>query len=262
MDFAGKVAVVTGAGQGLGRGLAERLTAEGARVLVADVNPEAAESVASSLATSFTAADLSDPSAIQAVVDTARRDLGPVDIWISNAAYSRADDVLSVPDEAWDLGWRLNVMSHVWAARALLPEWLERGEGCLVQTVSAIALTLNHHDAVYATTKRAALALGEFLATNYGPKGIAVSCFCPRGMTSPRLLASLEEGSAAARNAMRTAVTPEEAARLAVEGIRKGQFLILTEEEELASHRAKANDYDGWITARRHQAAEERAASL
>jgi NAD(P)-dependent dehydrogenase (short-subunit alcohol dehydrogenase family) len=254
----GKVAVVTGAAQGLGAGIAGELAKRGARVVVTDIDADGARAMAGQLSGLGIGADMSREEEVRRVIAEATSGYGGVDLWFSNAAFSRADDVVAVPDADWDLGWRLNVQSHVWAARALLPGWLERGGGCLAQTASAIALTLNHYDAVYATTKRAALAFNEFLAANYGSRGIQVSCFCPRGMRTRRLLDSVAAASAAALNAMATAVTAGEAGRIAVDGIEAGRFLILTEDDEIGSHRRKAADYDSWITARTAQVAAER----
>jgi NAD(P)-dependent dehydrogenase (short-subunit alcohol dehydrogenase family) len=254
----GKVAIVTGAAEGLGAGIAGELAKRGSRVVVTDINADGARATAEQLGGLAIGADMSREEEVLRVIAEATSAYGGVDLWFSNAAFSRASDVVAVPDVDWDLGWRLNVQSHVWAARALLPGWLERGSGCLAQTASAIALTLNHFDAVYATTKRAALAFNEFLAANYGSRGIQVSCFCPRGMRTRRLMDSVAGGSAAALNALATAVTAEEAGRIAVDGIEAGRFLILTEEDEIASHQRKATDYDAWIRARGTQVTAER----
>ena len=257
MNVAGKVAVVTGAAQGLGAGIAGELAKRGALVVVADLDAGGARSVAEHIGGLAVGADMSHEREVRRVIAEATKVHGGVDLWFSNAAYSRASDLLAVPDAEWDLFWRLNVQSHIWAAQALLPGWLERGSGCLAQTASAIALTLNHWDAGYATTKRAALAFNEYLAAVYSSRGIQVSCFCPRGMRTRRLLDSAAAGSAAALNAMATAVTAGEAGRIAVDGIEAGRFLILTEDDEIDSHRRKAEDYDSWIQARAAQAAAE-----
>lgn len=256
MQFADSVAVVTGAAAGLGRAVAHRLAAEGATVVVADVDAAGAATVAAEVGGRGVAADLGTPEGVRAVCDLARAELGGIDLWCSNAALSGAADLLDYDLERWQATWQLNVMSHVWAARELLPGWLDRGRGHLCQTVSAVALTLNHYDPAYAVTKRAALALNEYLAVRYGDRGIGVTAFCPRGMLTERLVAS-ETPTAAGRNAMATAVTPERAAQLVVDGVRTGAFLVLTELDEIESHRRKAADTDGWIAERRRQLAAE-----
>lgn len=258
MNVRGKVAVVTGAAEGLGAGIAGELASRGARVVVADLDADGARSVAGRIGGLPVGADMSHEEEVRRVIAEATSAYGSIDLWFSNAAYSRASDLLAVSDAEWDLFWRLNVLSHLWASRILLPGWLKRGSGCLAQTASAIALTLNHYDAGYATTKRAALAFNEYLAATYSSRGIQVSCFCPRGMRTRRLLDSAAAGSAAALNAMATAVTAEEAGRIAVDGIEAGRFLILTEDDEIDSHQRKAKDYDSWIQARAAQAAAER----
>jgi NAD(P)-dependent dehydrogenase (short-subunit alcohol dehydrogenase family) len=258
VNVTGKVAVVTGAAQGLGADIASELARRGARVVVTDLNEDGAQVVAAKLGGLALGADMSHEEEVRRVVSAAAQAYGEVDLWFSNAAYSRASELLAVSDAEWDLAWRLNVLSHVWATRLLLPGMLERGSGCLAQTASAIALTLNHWDASYAVTKRAALAFNEYLAATYSSRGIQVSCFCPRGMRTPRLLDQVAAGSPAARNAMATAVTAQEAARIAVDGIEESRFLILTEDDEIESHRRKSMDYDCWIQARSAQVTAER----
>jgi NAD(P)-dependent dehydrogenase (short-subunit alcohol dehydrogenase family) len=253
VGWSDKVCVVTGAGQGLGAALGSELANRGARIVLADIDPAKAEAAARACGGVAIGGDLSREAEVHRIINEVTTELGTIDLWFSNAAYSHAADFLDVDTASWELGWHLNVMSHVWAAQALLPTMLERGEGCLVQTVSAIALTLNHYDSVYTTSKRGALAFGEYLSTTYRDRGIRVSCFCPRGMTSPRLLASIDHGNKAALNAMKTAVTPARAAQIAIDGVEQGRFLILTEADELASHRLKADDAESWLTARRAQ---------
>jgi NAD(P)-dependent dehydrogenase (short-subunit alcohol dehydrogenase family) len=259
MNLQGARVLVTGAGNGLGRGMALAFAARGASVVVVDIDAAAARAVADEVGGAAVEGDLGRRSEVERVIAAAEAACGPLDVYCSNAALSMAGDLLALDDERWEATWHLNVMSHVWAARALLPSWLERGSGCLFQTVSAIALTLNHWDAPYAVTKRGALAFNEYLATRYGGRGILVCAFCPRGMLTDRLLASVAQGSAAGRNAMRTAVTPERAGEIAADGIEREQFLILTEEEEIESHRRKATGYDEWLTRRRAQVAAEAA---
>lgn len=255
MELNGSVAVVTGAAAGLGRAMARRLAADGASVVVADIDGEGAERVAGEIGGLGVGVDLSTREGVRAVVSAAERRFGTVDLWCSNAALSGAADLLDYVDERWQVTWELNVMSHVWAAKELLPGWLDRGRGHLCQTVSAVALTLNHYDPAYAVTKRAALALNEYLAVRYGDRGIGVTAFCPRGMLTDRL--GNGTATAAGRNAMATAVTAERAADLVIDGVRDDVFLVLTEADEIASHRAKAADHDAWIGARRGQLAGE-----
>jgi NAD(P)-dependent dehydrogenase (short-subunit alcohol dehydrogenase family) len=250
--------VVTGAARGLGRALAAEGIARGARVALVDLDAEAVQQTASEIGGVGIAADVGSAEEIRQVVERATEHLGGVDIWCSNAALSKAADLEDLTDAWWDAAWHVNVMAHVRAARQLIPGWVQRGHGCLFQTVSAVALTLNHWDAPYATTKRAALAFNEYLATRYGPLGVVVSAFCPRGMLTDRLKASLDRASPAARNAMSTAVTPERAAELALDGVEAERFLILTESDEIDSHRRKAEDLDGWILQRRQQVIGER----
>jgi NAD(P)-dependent dehydrogenase (short-subunit alcohol dehydrogenase family) len=239
--------------------MALAFAARGASVAVVDIDGAAAQAVADEVGGVGIQADLGQRAEVERVIAEADAARGPLDVYCSNAALSRASDLVEIEDERWEATWDLNVMSHVWAARTLLPSWLARGSGCLFQTVSAIALTLNHWDAPYAVTKRAALAFNEYLAARYGDSGILVCAFCPRGMLTDRLLASVAKGSAAGQNALRTAVTPERAGEIAADGIEQNRFLILTEDDEIESHRQKATAYDDWLTRRRAQVAAELA---
>jgi NAD(P)-dependent dehydrogenase (short-subunit alcohol dehydrogenase family) len=173
MDLAGKVAVVTGAGNGIGEAIARRFAAEGVNVVVTDIDAAAVERVAAEIGAVGIPADVTNETHVLAIVAAAEKDLGPIDIWHSNAGVAGPRAPGELPDDPlWDRMWRLHVMSHVYAARAVLPSMVQRGNGYLLQTASSIALSTQVDKAAYAVTKRAALALSEWLALNYRPKGI------------------------------------------------------------------------------------------
>lgn len=248
MELAGKVAVVTGSGNGMGEAIARRFAAAGAKVLVTDIEPDSVERVATELGTIGLAADITVESNVQRVAALAAERLGPVDVWHSNAGISgpRAASELQ-DDQIWDTMWRLHVMSHVYAARAVLPSMLARGDGYLLATASNTALSLQAEKLAYSVTKRGALALSEWLAVNFRPKGIKVSCFCP-GAVLTRMLTgdALMSGSPALTNAR----TPEQVAEIVLQGIRDERFLIVTRPGEEEVLNEKATDYDGWIDAK------------
>jgi NAD(P)-dependent dehydrogenase (short-subunit alcohol dehydrogenase family) len=258
MNVTGKVVVVAGGGGGLGRAVATRFAADDALLVVADIDGPAVHAVASDLGAVAIEADLGREAGVLSAIDAARQHHGRVDLYCAIAAFRDQGALVDLSDDDWDASWRVNTMSHVWAARALLPEMLARGEGYFFFTLSTAALTLAENMPMYSATKRAALAFGEFLAVQYGGRGIKVSCFCPRGMRSEFFLELSKHKPESAR-AIASAINLDEAADIVSRSIEAEQFLVLTEDEEYASHQAKAADYDTWIARQRAFVAGERA---
>lgn len=245
MKLEGKVAVVTGSGNGIGEAIAKRFTAEGAKVLVTDIEADSVERVAAEIGTVGLAADVTVESNVQRIVALAQERLGPIDVWYSNAGMAGPREPGSLQDDRlWDSMWRLHVMSHVFAARAVLPSMIERGEGYLLATASSTALSTQVEKVAYAVTKRGTLALSEWLAISFRSRGIKVSCFCPSAMKT-RMLAANDISSDSP--AMQNARTPEEVADIIVRGIDAERFLILTNPDEADVLKDKGEDYDGWL---------------
>jgi NAD(P)-dependent dehydrogenase (short-subunit alcohol dehydrogenase family) len=245
MKLAGKVVVITGSGGGIGEGCARRFAAEGAKVVVTDIDPAGVERVSSAIGSVGLAADIRQESGVRAVADLARRTYGEVDVWFSNAGVSGPSQFGKVQENAqWETAWDLHVMSHVYAAREVLPSMLERGDGYLLQTASVIALALEADKAAYSVTKHAALSLAEWLAASYRKRGIKVSCFCPGPMATPMLLEGYPDPEHPVR---KRALTPEQVADLLVKAIDSEQFLILDSSIGPDSLQAKLTDYEGWI---------------
>jgi NAD(P)-dependent dehydrogenase (short-subunit alcohol dehydrogenase family) len=181
MDLLDTHVVVTGGAGGIGRALVRRFAAEGARaVVVADLDRDRVLSVAEEVDGLGVRVDVTSESDIRALVSRATSAHGPIDLFFSNAGVAGPRSGPEASDEDWQASWEANVMSHVWAARALLPEMLARGEGYLVNTASAAGLLTQVSALPYSVTKHAAVALAEWLAINYGDAGIRVSCLCPR----------------------------------------------------------------------------------
>jgi NAD(P)-dependent dehydrogenase (short-subunit alcohol dehydrogenase family) len=246
MQLNDKVVVVTGSGNGIGEACARRFAREGAKVVVTDIEADAVERVASDIGTVGLTVDITLEDNVQAVADLARRTYGEVDVWFSNAGYSGPPEPGDLQaNDVWELTWHLHVMSHVYAARAVLPSMVERGEGYLLQTASSVALSAQPDKVSYSVTKHATLALAEWLAITYRPKGVRVSCFCPGPMMT-RMLRSNDFPDD--HPAMTMAVSPEEVADLLVRAIDDERFLILSHEGNDASLIAKGTDYDAWIT--------------
>ena len=242
MEIAGRVAVVTGGGRGIGRALSLRLAEEGARaVVVADIDAAAAEAVATEIGGLGVGCDVSVEASVAALVRRVETAYGGLDLWCSNAGIA----VRGGPEAAdgdWERIWRVNVMAHVHAARAVVPGMLARGGGHILGTVSAAGL-LNHvFAAPYAVTKSAALSLFEWLAIAHGGDGIGVSVLCPQGVRTDMAAA---EGPAAA--ILGELLEPADVAAIAIAGVREGRFLILPHPEVAGYAQRRATDHDRWL---------------
>jgi NAD(P)-dependent dehydrogenase (short-subunit alcohol dehydrogenase family) len=196
MQLEGKHVVVTGGASGIGRALVRRFAAEGARgVVVADLDAAGCEKVAAEVGGTAVATDVADPAQVKALVARAEEAHGPVDLFCSNAGIATPGGV-EAPDADWERIWKINVMSHVYGARAVLPSMLARGEGYLLNTASAAGLLNQIGSAPYGVTKHAAVGLAEWLAITYGDRGITVSVLCPQAVRTAMTDAGSEVGDA------------------------------------------------------------------
>ncbi|MGW2702175.1 SDR family oxidoreductase [Streptomyces sp. NPDC001340] len=238
--------VVTGAGGGIGAALARRFAAEGARVVVNDLDAGKAEAVAAEIG------GIAVPGDASAIVGDARDALGgAVDVFCANAgvAFEDAGAGESFDEKAWALSWDVNVMAHVRAAHALLPDWLERGRGRFVSTVSAAGLLTMIGAPSYAVTKHGALAFAEWLSLTYGHRGVKVHAICPQGVRTDMLAAT---GSAGDLVLQPTAIEPEAVAESLFQGIAEDRFLILPHPEVAEYYRARAATPDRWLAGMNH----------
>jgi len=243
----GKVVVVTGGTGGVGAGVVRRFSAEGAHVVLTDLDAAAVDSLAEEVGGAGLAGDITDPAHVEAVAALARERFGRVDVWFSNAGWAGPRQPGDLQDDAiWQRSWALHVLSHVYACRAVLPEMLERGDGYLLQTASSVALSTQPEKVAYSVTKHGALALAEWLAVTYRPRGIKVSCYCPGAMLTPMLLSNQFPDD---HPVLAMAFTPEQVADVLVQGIAAERFLIVNEPETVDPLAAKAADYDAWIDA-------------
>ena len=249
MELRDRHVVVTGAAGGIGGAVVRRFAAEGARaVVVADTDVAGARAVAEEIGHQAAQVDVRDQDSIKALVDRATSEHGPIDLFFSNAGVAGPGGGPDGDDDAWQAAWEINTMAHVWAARAVLPGMLARGEGYLVSTASAAGLLTQVDALAYSVTKHAAVAVAEWLAINYGDAGIRVSCVCPQAVRTP-MLDVAAEGSAGMRSmeASGAILEPDEAAAAIVEGIREERFLILPHPEVARYMQHKANDPDRWL---------------
>ena len=242
MKLEGKHTVVTGGASGIGRALCRRFAAAGARgVVVADVNGEGADAVAAEIGGLSVAVDVSDEAQIQALVERATAHYGPVDLFVSNAGIGTPGGV-EVSNDDWERIWQINTMAHVYAARAVLPSMLERGDGYLLSTASAAGLLTQIGSAPYAVTKSAAVALAEWLSVTYGERGIVVSVLCPQAVRT-----GMTAGSAGGAAHVDGMLDPEEVAECVLEALAEERFLILPHPTVHTYMQRKAGDPDRWL---------------
>jgi NAD(P)-dependent dehydrogenase (short-subunit alcohol dehydrogenase family) len=242
VEAAGRVVVVTGGASGIGAALSHAFAAAGAEaVVVADLDGDGAAAVAAQVGGSAVTTDVTHEADVADLVARTVRAHGRVDIYCSNAGVAVGGG-MEVADELWQRSWQVHVMAHVYAARAVLPAMLDRGEGCIVGTASAAAL-LNHvASAPYAATKAAALSVLEWLAIAHGPRGIQVSALCPQGVRTP-MLAAAGERDFLAEGALEPAVV----ASAVIDAVRDGNFLVLPHPEVKEYFARKAADHDRWL---------------
>lgn len=244
MDIKGRVVVVTGGGSGIGRALCQAFAAAGAAgVVVADIDGEAAAQVASGIGAMPFTVDVARESDVKALVEAATGRFGRVDVFCSNAGIGLRGDQ-DQPVAQWQRIWEINVLAHVHAANAVLPQMLARGEGYLVQTASAAGLLSQVDSAAYATTKHAAVGFAEWLRIAYADRGIRVSCLCPQGVLTPLLLG--KDGKREAFLAA-TALPAEQVARDVIAAMQAETFLILPHPEVKTFMERKVANYDRWL---------------
>jgi NAD(P)-dependent dehydrogenase (short-subunit alcohol dehydrogenase family) len=255
----GRVVVITGGAGGIGRALALRCAAEGARVAATDIQAPALELVGRELGSAHLAvpADVTDPDAFDTLLARVEADLGPVEVFFANAGVAIGEDPMGTPDEVWDQAFAVNIRAHILAARRLLPGWLARGEGYFVATASAAGLLTQIGSAPYAVTKHAAVAFAEWLSVTYGERGIRVSCLCPMGVNTAMLAG--EELSHRVVKSAGEVLEPEQVADAVVAAIDREQFLILPHPEVLTFFQRKALDYERWLNGMRRLQAQTAA---
>jgi NAD(P)-dependent dehydrogenase (short-subunit alcohol dehydrogenase family) len=242
MDIAGKIVVITGAASGIGRALALCFAAEGAqRVVCADRDEAGARATAAACGGLAFVTDVSKEADIQRLIEEVERDVGPIDLFCSNAGIGVGGGA-ETPNDAWQRIWDINVMAHVWAARHLVPRMIARGGGYLMNTASAAGLLSQIGSAPYAVTKHAAVGLAEWLALTHGDDGIKVSVLCPQAVRTA-MTAGNPDGVASIDGMME----PEEVAEACVKGLAAEDFLILPHPEVLDYMRRKTGDYNRWI---------------
>ena len=254
-----KVAVVTGGGHGIGRALCRRLAREEIAVVVADIEQEAAQTVAEEIGGHAFPLDVSDEPDVRAFVRGVENAIGPIDLFISNAGVGFGDadgeaaskaGGMNPCDDRWETSWQVNVMAHVYAARELVPRMRKRGGGFLINVASAAGLLSQIGDAAYSATKHAAVAFAESLAITHGDDGIRVSVVCPQAVAT-RMIGMPDDSGATTGgfggNEADGILPAEAVADAVVEGVREGRFLILSHPQVKTYCERRAADHDRWI---------------
>jgi len=248
MKISGKVVVVTGGANGIGQALAETFHREGAaKVVVADLDAARAKIVADAIGGASFSCDVGKESDIHHVIEETEKQFGPIDLFCSNAGIIGDFDPLSEnagasPDERWAKAWAVNVMSHIYAARHLIPRMKARGGGYFLNTVSAAGLLSQVGSAAYSTTKHAAVGFAENLAISHRADNIRVSILCPQGVETEMIRGMPKGPQSVDGNLM-----PDDVARSALEGIDRETFLILPHPQVIDYMRKKTENYDRWI---------------
>ena len=248
MQIKDKVVVVTGGASGIGAALCRRFQREGARaVVVADLDGDGARQVAEEIGGLGLKTDVAVESDIVRLVQETENQCGPIDLFCSNAGVAYGDDpggtAAGCSNEYWQKAWDINVMAHVYAARAVLPGMIARGEGYLLNTVSAAGLLNQIGSAPYSTTKHAAIGFAESLAITHGDDGIKVSVICPQAVATP-MLGDFEDGGPQGVDGI---IAPEDVAESVIQGLAREPFLILPHEEVRLYMQRKISDYDRWL---------------
>ncbi len=242
MELKDKVVVITGGSGGIGRAMARAFLDQGAKgVMLADLDAAAVSKAASELGCEGMACDVTDEAQVIALVERTQQLFGPVDLFCSNAGAGGQGVLTDASNAVWQKQWDLHVMSHLYAARAVLPQMIARGSGYLLNTASAAGLLAALGSGPYSVTKAAAVKLAEFLSITHGDDGIKVSVLCPQGVNTAMAPRRLGDGQTDG------IIEPEQLAHTVVEALRAERFYVLPHPEVEEYVRRKGNDVDRWL---------------
>lgn len=244
MEWRDKVAIVTGGASGIGAACCRNFAARGAKVVVADLNGDGAKAVAAEFGGLGVGCDVGDEGAINALVDAAEQAYGPVDVFFSNAGINSGREMLNTDLSVWEDQWRVNLMAHVYAVRAVLPGMIERGEGYLIHTASMAGILISSGNAPYTVSKHAVVGLAEYLSVTHHHQGIRTSLLAPLGVRTP-MLGDVDKPFA--KNAAGPIKEPEDVAEMVASAVEAERFLILTDDIAQTWMDGKANDLERWL---------------
>ena len=247
MEVSGKRIVVTGAAFGIGKAMSKIFLNAGAQsVVMTDINKEGLQTSAKEINAPYVLADVSKEEEIINLIDQSNTLMGGIDIFCSNAGIGGQSGFINTSEEDWQNIWDINVMSHIYAAKHVIPQMLEQKAGYLVNTASAAGLLTQVGAAGYSVTKAAAVSFAEWLKITYGEKGIGVSCLCPQGVRTP--MVEDAHDIVASLVGMDGIMEPDDVARDVVLAVEKDQFLIAPHTQVLDYIKMKTADYDRWIS--------------
>lgn len=242
MEMMNRVAVITGGSGGIGKAMAKAFLAEGAKaVVLADLNADAVNAAAVEMGCSGKTCDVTNETQVAALVNETIAEHGKIDLFCSNAGAGGAGLLTDAENEVWQMQWELHVMSHLYAARAVLPSMIERGEGYLLNTASAAGLLAAIGTGPYTVTKAAAVKMAEFLSITHADDGIKVSVLCPQGVNTAMAPKSLGDGQTDG------IIEPEQLAQCVVDTIREERFYALPHPEVEEYVRRKGDNIDRWL---------------
>ena len=248
MELKDKVVVITGAASGIGKATATAMARLGAQVAVIDVNEQGAVEVAAEIGGLAVACDIADEAAVKDMIARVTAALGPVDVLFNNAGVATGGDPLNTPIEVWHQQWDVNVMSHIYAIRAVLPSMLQRESGYILHTASMAGILTTHGNLTYAATKHAVVGIAEWMSITYHDKGIRTSLLAPLGVRTPMLG---DTDSAFASQAAGPIKEPEEVAQQIIDAISEERFLILTDPIAQTWMDRKHTDLERWLSGMR-----------
>lgn len=242
MELKNKIAVITGGSGGIGKAMAKAFLKEGAdAVVLADLDKNAVETAASELGCDGAACDVTNEADIVKLVNNTLEKYGRIDLFCSNAGAGGSGVLTDAGNDVWQKQWELHVMSHLYAARAVLPGMLERGDGYLLNTSSAAGLLAALGSGPYTVTKGAAVKLAEFLSITHGNDGIKVSVLCPQGVNTAMAPRSLGDGQTDG------IIEADELAQTVVQTLRDERFYVLPHPEVEEYVRRKGDNIDRWL---------------
>ena len=242
MEIKDKIIVITGGASGIGRAMARRFTDEGAeQIVIADLNADGLQEVADEIGARAIPTNVAVEAEVKHLIETTENDYGQIDLLCNNAGIGVGGGP-ETPNQDWQRIWEINVMAHVYAARAAIPAMVARGDGYIMNTASAAGLLTQVGSAPYAVTKHAAVSFAEWLSVTYGDRGLKVSALCPQAVRTA-MTADNPDGVASVDGMME----PEVLCDSVVEALREERFLVLPHPEVLTYMQRKSGDYDRWL---------------
>ena len=242
MEVQDKIVVVTGAANGIGRALAKRFSEEGAgKIIIADLDEQGLKRVETETGAESFKTNVASEADIKQLINSCERKYGGIDLLCNNAGIG-VNGGPEVPNEDWQKIWEINVMAHVYSARAAIPGMLRRGSGYILNTASAAGLLSQIGSAPYAVTKHAAVSFAEWLAITYGDRGLRVSVLCPQAVRTA--MTADDSNGVASVDGM---IEPEEVSEAVIAALKNESFLILPHPKVLDYMQRKTGDYDRWI---------------